>query len=161
MNCRHDVPAHLGRRGLRDQPSWNCWWDGDQRMEKWWKSILQKKGSNLPSCVSECLKKEEEEKPRLIHIGFSERSREKGGLEDWMVSTDVMSHNWRNISVMGVWRVWNYSCNFSEYIFGVPRCTIKYLFVVTSSVRGEICVCVEWRHQGSNSWNWPTGKVAT
>ena len=21
MNCRHDVPAYLGRRGLRDQPS--------------------------------------------------------------------------------------------------------------------------------------------
>ena len=27
-----------------------------------------------------------------------------------------------------------------RHIFGVPRCTIKYLFVVTSSVRGEICV---------------------
>ena len=29
---------------------------------------------------------------------------------------------------------------FFQNIFGVPRCTKKYLFVVTSSVRGEICV---------------------
>ena len=28
----------------------------------------------------------------------------------------------------------------NTYIFGVPHCTMKYLFVVTSSVRGEICV---------------------
>ena len=27
-----------------------------------------------------------------------------------------------------------------QNIFGVPGCTIKYLFVLTSSVRGEICV---------------------
>ena len=80
---------------------------------------------------------------RLIHtIGFSERSREKGWLEDWMVSTDVVSYSWRNISVTGVWRVWNYSCcNFSEYIFGVPRCTIKYLCFLWRPVWEERFVC--------------------
>ena len=54
----------------------------------------------------------------------------------------MILHSWRIISVMGVWWVWNYYCCnfFSEYIFGVPRCTVKYLFVVTSSVRGESCV---------------------
>ena len=31
-------------------------------------------------------------------------------------------------------------CSFKKKIyFGVPRCTVKKLFVVTSGVRGEIC----------------------
>ena len=100
-------------------------------------------------CRQAFKKKKKRKTLRLIHtIWFSERSREKGGLEDWMVSTDVMSNNWRNISVMGVYRVWNYSCCiFSEYIYLAFPASLQNTSVVTSSVRGEICVCVEWTHQ--------------
>ena len=33
--------------------------------------------------------------------------------------------------------------SFFKIYFGVPRCTVKKVFVVTSSVRGEVC----GRHQ--------------
>ena len=72
-----------------------------------------------------------------------------------IVSTDVKRMN----SVHGLERNEQWYCTVGELyrswvwggceiiivaifqnIFGVPRCTIKYLFVVTSSVRGEVCV---------------------
>ena len=151
MNCRHDVPAYLGRRGLGYQPSCNCWWGGDPRTESGERTYCSKREVigrwHIPQGFQQQQQQQQQQKRqktlRLIHtVGFSERSREKGGLEDWTVPMDVMSHSWRNISVMGVWRVWNYSCcNFSEYIFGVSRCTIKYLCLLWRPVWEERCVC--------------------
>ena len=63
MNCRHDMLAYLGRRGLRDQPSLKLLVGGDPRTEKWRKNLLQKRGSILSSCIPECLKKKKTKNP--------------------------------------------------------------------------------------------------
>ena len=68
----------------------------------------------------------------------NERMNSVHGLEE-MNSEWVILHIWRIVSVKSVRRAWKNYCNFSN-IFGIPHCTIKYLFVVTSSVKREICV---------------------
>ena len=66
----------------------------------------------------------------------SERINIAHGLErneQWYCTVGELFRSW-------VWGGCERIIVIFQNIFGVPSCTTKYLFVVTSSVRGEICV---------------------